>query len=503
MKKSSRWEARDWTRGSQSQKFRRKLEVIDITKFVFTALPGRSEDMEKAQYFRLHQRRTEENKEAEPAVSNTQDWMEMETDEKDSGASTKFDPEIRTEIVSLTYTRKTQAAACTSGGGSQQQQQQQQHQHHVSAASPPPPADGQNTEERRVRERCGSLIHRLAIMQCSWKSMVLLALASIAIQYTAIRTFSTKPLSLLCSGALTSTGQAVNCSLKDLTVEGSDPVCDGILSNIPSSPNSSLPTYDVNKRTHILILATTRSGSSFVGQLFNQHPEVFYLFEPLFHVQSALLPRLVQSRNLAERRVMMGAATDLLRSLYHCHLISLENYIRPRPSNHSTDKLFRRGASRSLCSPPVCEVPLGPDEQSLVLTDEGECGKRCGPLNVSLAADACRGKRHIAIKTVRIPQISDLRALIEDPRLNLKVVQLVRDPRGILASRVETFRDTYRLWRLWRATGRRPHNLDLGQIKTVCEDFLRSLSMGLAKPAWLRGRYMLLRALRSAAEQLP
>lgn len=74
-----------------------------------------------------------------------------------------------------------------------------------------------------------------------------------------------------------------------------------------------------------------------------------------------------------------------------------------------------------------------------------------------------------------------------------QVIQLVRDPRGILASRIETFRDTYRLWRLWRATGRRPHNLDLGQINTVCEDFLRSVSTGLARPAWLRGRYMLLR----------
>lgn len=74
-----------------------------------------------------------------------------------------------------------------------------------------------------------------------------------------------------------------------------------------------------------------------------------------------------------------------------------------------------------------------------------------------------------------------------------QVVQLVRDPRGILASRMETFRDTYRLWRLWRATGRRPHNLDLGQINTVCEDFLRSVSTALAKPAWLRGRYILLR----------
>lgn len=142
----------------------------------------------------------------------------------------------------------------------------------------------------------------------------------------------------------------------------------------------------------------------------------------------------------------MGAARDLLRSLYHCHLGSLESYIRPHPANHSTDKLFRRGASkrrsndavvkavvpselflcpvpagRSLCSPPVCEVPLGPEDQGLVLTDEGECVKKCGPLNVTLAADACRTMRHTAIKTVRIPQVSDLKALIEDPKLNLKV----------------------------------------------------------------------------------
>lgn len=57
----------------------------------------------------------------------------------------------------------------------------------------------------------------------------------------------------------------------------------------------------------------------------------------------------------------------------------------------------------------------------MVLADEGECVRRCGPLNISLAADACRAKNHAAIKTVRIPQISDLRALIQDPNLNLKV----------------------------------------------------------------------------------
>ncbi|KAI4829747.1 hypothetical protein KUCAC02_001420 [Chaenocephalus aceratus] len=33
-------------------------------------------------------------------------------------------------------------------------------------------------------------------MQCSWKAVILLALASIAIQYTAIRTLTSKPFQL-------------------------------------------------------------------------------------------------------------------------------------------------------------------------------------------------------------------------------------------------------------------------------------------------------------------
>ncbi|KAM6973505.1 carbohydrate sulfotransferase 1-like [Aplochiton taeniatus] len=324
-------------------------------------------------------------------------------------------------------------------------------------------------------------------MQCSWKAVVLLALASIAIQYTAIRTFTAKPFQL-CPGVLPNS-LPQNCGLalgaQDQGLEGYDRNCDDLSSSSSSSSSSYLtPSYNSTRRTHILILATTRSGSSFLGQLFNQHADIFYLFEPLYHVQTALLPRLVHSFNAAERRVMLGAARDLLRSLYHCHLYFLESYIKPQPTNHNTDKMFRRGASKALCSPPACDA---------FATDEGECVRKCGELNMTLATEACRDKRHVAIKTVRVPEVSDLKALVEDPRLNLKVVQLVRDPRGILASRIETFRDTYRLWRVWRATGRRPYSLNLGQLNTVCEDFLSSVSAALARPAWLRGRYMLLR----------
>ena len=34
----------------------------------------------------------------------------------------------------------------------------------------------------------------------------------------------------------------------------------------------------------VLLLTNYRSGSSFLGQLFNQHPNAFYTFEPLYPV---------------------------------------------------------------------------------------------------------------------------------------------------------------------------------------------------------------------------
>ncbi|XP_036620063.1 carbohydrate sulfotransferase 1 [Trichosurus vulpecula] len=310
-------------------------------------------------------------------------------------------------------------------------------------------------------------------MQCSWKAVLLLALASIAIQYTAIRTFTAKSFHTCPMPS------PVNCSPGPGEAEMAERLCE-------ESPTFG---YNLSRKTHILILATTRSGSSFVGQLFNQHLDFFYLFEPLYHVQYTLLPRFTQGKSPTDRRVMLGASRDLLRSLYDCDLYFLENYIKPPPVNHTTDRIFRRGASKALCSPPVCEAQ-GPVDMNL---EEGDCVRKCGLLNLTLAAEACRERSHVAIKTVRVPEVNDLRALVEDPRLNLKVIQLVRDPRGILASRSETFRDTYRLWRIWDGTGRKPYNLDVTQLTTVCEDFWNSVSTGLTRPPWLKGKYMLVR----------
>ncbi|ELK32400.1 Carbohydrate sulfotransferase 3 [Myotis davidii] len=42
---------------------------------------------------------------------------------------------------------------------------------------------------------------------------------------------------------------------------------------------------EARRRRHVLLMATTRTGSSFVGEFFNQQGNIFYLFEPLWHIE--------------------------------------------------------------------------------------------------------------------------------------------------------------------------------------------------------------------------
>ena len=49
--------------------------------------------------------------------------------------------------------------------------------------------------------------------------------------------------------------------------------------------NLDSKNYKSSEQTKILVMAQHRSGSSFFSELFNLHPEVFYLFEPLYQME--------------------------------------------------------------------------------------------------------------------------------------------------------------------------------------------------------------------------
>ncbi|XP_040201138.1 carbohydrate sulfotransferase 1-like [Rana temporaria] len=298
------------------------------------------------------------------------------------------------------------------------------------------------------------------MMECSWKVLVLLVFTSLGIQYTAIKSLRTTMMSS-CANTM------------------AENRCGHLKDNITRALCEDVNTQQ--SRKHILIFATARSGSSFLGQLFNQNPDVFYLFEPLYLVQYKLANRYPA----IDRRSLLGAYRDLLQNLYDCDFYLLENYIKPTPKDHVALSFFRHGASNALCSPPVCE--------QLERLEENICSKKCQRVNLTLASTACRSYRYMAIKTIRIPEIDHLRTLAEDPRLNLKIIHLVRDPRAVLASRISTFVDQYRLYQIWNSSGKMPHNLDLNPIKNMCIDYSKSVETAFGRPSWLKGRYMLIR----------
>ncbi|XP_077206648.1 carbohydrate sulfotransferase 3 [Paroedura picta] len=238
-------------------------------------------------------------------------------------------------------------------------------------------------------------------------------------------------------------------------------------------------------RKHVLLMATTRTGSSFVGEFFNQQGNIFYLFEPLWHIERTVSFEPGGANAVGSALVYR----DVLKQLFLCDLYILENFIIPFPEDHLTQFMFRRGSSRSLCEEPVC-TPFVKK-----VFEKYHCkNRRCGPLNMTLAAEACLRKDHMALKAVRIRQLEFLRPLVEDPRLDMRIIQLVRDPRAVLASRMVAFSGKYETWKKWATEGAATISDDeVQRLRGNCESIRLSAELGLRQPAWLRGRYMLVR----------
>uniref|UniRef100_UPI0037E90B82 carbohydrate sulfotransferase 6-like n=1 Tax=Semicossyphus pulcher TaxID=241346 RepID=UPI0037E90B82 len=182
------------------------------------------------------------------------------------------------------------------------------------------------------------------------------------------------------------------------------------------SPPSFTPS---NSKSHVLLLSTFRSGSSFLGHVFNQHPSVFYLFEPAWHVWTSL-------RTLSAQMLQM-AVSDLLQSVFQCDFSTMEAYLPQKPRMAS---MFMWAVSRALCSPPAC--PLTPRGN---FSDPSRCFQACNAPGLQGVQEACSTYSHVVLKVVRVLELESLYPLFRDPNLDLRIIHLVRDPRAVMRSR--------------------------------------------------------------------
>ncbi|XP_062457539.1 carbohydrate sulfotransferase 7 [Rhea pennata] len=283
------------------------------------------------------------------------------------------------------------------------------------------------------------------------------------------------------------------------------------------------------RKRHIYLHATWRTGSSFLGELFNQHPDVFYLYEPMWHLWQALYP--------GDALSLQGALRDMVRALFRCDFSVLRLYaappgprdpLGPAPpgggGNLTTAGIFGWRTNKVICSAPLCPAAPRPRHE-IGLIDGAACEERCPPRALRELEAECRKYPVVVIKDVRLLELGALLPLLREPGLNLRVIQLFRDPRAVHNSRLKAkqalLRESIQVLRSrHRAEPRAPPRQQLllppallgggrgppappaqhraefflgGALEVICQAWLRDLLLARRAPAWLRRRYTQLR----------
>lgn len=248
-----------------------------------------------------------------------------------------------------------------------------------------------------------------------------------------------------------------------------------------------------HSRTHIYVHATWRTGSSFVGELFNQHPDVFYLYEPMWHIWQALYP--------GDARSLQGAVRDMLHALYRCDLSVLQLYAGSQ--NISTSFIFGWKMNKVICSEPLCRAHR---RHEVGLVREEQCAK-CQRKHLRELERECKKYPVMVIKGVRVLDLSTLLPLMRDPALNLQIIQLFRDPRAVHNSRlkskqalvkesIQVLRSNKDKYKQLLVPSNRPNRAESyvsSAMELICDNWLSDMMLVMNAPPWLRRNYLRLR----------
>lgn len=254
------------------------------------------------------------------------------------------------------------------------------------------------------------------------------------------------------------------------------------------------------KRQLVYVLTTWRSGSSFFGELFNQNPEVFFLYEPMWHIWQKLYP--------GDAVSLQGAARDMLNSLYRCDFSVFQLYNSPGGKNVTSLGVFGATLNKVMCSLPLCTAYR---KDVVGMVDDKVC-KKCPPQSLRVLEEECLKYNTIVIKGVRILDVNVLAPLMEDPSLNLKVIHLVRDPRAVANSRIKSrhglIRENLQIVRSrdpklrrmpFADPGHKVNKKDgsdyhsIGAMEVICDRTSRTLKTAINPPVWIKGKYMTVR----------
>ena len=230
------------------------------------------------------------------------------------------------------------------------------------------------------------------------------------------------------------------------------------------------------KRLNVIILTHMSSGSSFSGNIFNLHPEVFYLYEPLHDLRRVVYEDEWQPLDDQTNKAYTVHFASLLRDLFTC--------------------TFREETTLARIFPPFLRDPkrlafmywrlLRPE-----LTNE-------------VVREACTAKKLTVAKIMqsRLPRETGIQELkrfcSSDPnQFDCLIIHLVRDPRAVLSSllRRKFFIKDFRrqLFDSKNLTAEATEIIKQNS-QLICSQVVDNLNyVKEVWPSWFQGRYKLVR----------
>lgn len=232
----------------------------------------------------------------------------------------------------------------------------------------------------------------------------------------------------------------------------------------PSGAESASHQSKVN----VLLVTAHRSGSTFLGELFNRNPDVFYLFEPLAGVQgehSTIGCHRYPEAKINHLRKYFDCDAPLYYDRYRYRMknkgkkpskvfVDKNRFIsagqiypdrssipsngiqvvQPERGRCAGSGLCFRSDHQWSCDAGICHARAQEQDISLMSGHKDKNCMRCNPLSVKLINQVCESRSIIAQKVIRLCDINHLETMMTQIP-NLKVILLFRDPRGIYGSR--------------------------------------------------------------------
>ena len=204
--------------------------------------------------------------------------------------------------------------------------------------------------------------------------------------------------------------------------------------------NNVFNTRD-NTNSDLIINTYMRSGSSFLGSIFTSRPDMFYVYEPLWlvhkfnffmgedllcssHKNVCSLQGRAAVENKVEGNATVAESRKYLASLLNCTFYEPKKFLGDLFRFKEEFSYLRHGWN--FCQGELWKTYRNCSKEPGATFNE--CLNRMKPI--------CRNSKNRVLKVLRSTLDNHEVLLKELP--NLKVVQLFRDPRGILSSRLST-----------------------------------------------------------------